>query len=161
MFGYIYQIYHPNDPETRYIGSTKKSLKERLDNHKSAYKRGKSGCSLFQIFEKYGVDVIIEMIMCSNFKDKKQMEQCEYSHIQAVKCVNEQKCFGSRSDCIHEKRKNRCIKCKGNQVCEHEKERGQCKECQPRVCCCCDVLTSTGNFNIHCKTKKHKNNLLK
>ena len=56
----IYKIYHPDNPLNFYVGSTSKTLKQRLKNHLSAY-RVKCGSFpyLHAMFKKYGSDKII------------------------------------------------------------------------------------------------------
>lgn len=95
--GKIYKI-EPiveHDEGDIYIGSTtKKYLSQRIDTHRQDYKRfknnkKKNNCSLYQLFDKYGVEncdiTLIEYIdACS----KDELLSHEKKHIKNMKCIN-------------------------------------------------------------------------
>jgi hypothetical protein len=93
--GKIYKIQKMGGNAEIYIGSTTKQyLSQRLEKHRSDYKRFKSGkiiknISSFDIFEKYGVEnceiVLIESVQCDT---KDELLQHERRHIEANECVN-------------------------------------------------------------------------
>jgi hypothetical protein len=93
--GKIYKIQTIGGNAEIYIGSTTKQyLSQRLQKHRSDYKRFKSGkiiknISSFDIFEKYGVEnceiVLIESVQCDT---KDELLQHERRHIEANECVN-------------------------------------------------------------------------
>ncbi len=78
-----------------YIGSTTKQyLSQRMDVHRSAYKRWKQGkteakTSSFEVFDEYGVDnctiVLLEVCPC-NSKDESHAREAYY--IKSMICVN-------------------------------------------------------------------------
>jgi hypothetical protein len=78
-----------------YIGSTTKQyLSQRMSNHRSSYKRWKTGklktnFTSFNLFEKYGVEncqiVLLEVV---NVKTKDELIAREGFYIRALNCVN-------------------------------------------------------------------------
>lgn len=88
----IYVIKSPDSD--RYIGSTISSLSVRFSTHKSEYKRWKDhkigNVTIFQMFEKYGVDNCkIELIENYPCNSKKELERREGELIKSTeKCVN-------------------------------------------------------------------------
>ena len=87
--GRIYKITSAQT-DNIYIGSTTKTLKQRLTEHKSDYKRfmnnpthNKSGYEIVQ-FD----DAVIELIEEKEFKDKKEMLFRERYYIEIYECVN-------------------------------------------------------------------------
>ena len=60
--GKIYKISSPDSNELVYIGSTSKSLKQRLCKHRTDYKRWCRGVpsfyTVFRLFNLYGIDNI-------------------------------------------------------------------------------------------------------
>ncbi len=93
--GKIYKIEPLNGEEGDiYIGSTtKKHLSQRMDTHRSDYKRflnGKYSCvTSFKLFEKYGVDnckiILLESV---NAKCKDELEARQAHFIKTLQCVN-------------------------------------------------------------------------
>jgi len=90
--GSIYEIVC-NVTGLRYIGSTIKSLKQRLSGHKSAYKRNKlyhdSGCSSSKVIENGNCNINlleqVEQIDISNMLIREQY------YINSLDCVNTNK----------------------------------------------------------------------
>ena len=89
----IQPICEHNEDEV-YIGSTtKKYLSQRMDTHRSGYKRwlaGRAGnVKSYWLFDKYNIEncriVLIESV-CAN--DKDELDSREAYHIQNIKCVN-------------------------------------------------------------------------
>ena len=93
--GKIYKIQKIGGNAEIYIGSTTKQyLSQRMEKHRSDYKRFKSGkiiknISSFEIFDKYGDEnceiVLIESVQCDT---KDELLQHERRHIEANECVN-------------------------------------------------------------------------
>jgi hypothetical protein len=95
MKGYIYKIQPTveHQPEEVYIGSTTKTLNERLQKHKYSYSRYLNGkdhnTSVFKLFDKYGLDnfdiILLEEI---DFNDKKELTNLEGVYIKNNNCIN-------------------------------------------------------------------------
>ena len=84
-----------------YIGSTtKKYLSQRMDTHRTDYKRWKNGLynfvTSFTIFEEYGIEncniVLLELFPCES---KDMLHSREAHYIRTLKCVN--KCIPNRT----------------------------------------------------------------
>lgn len=93
MIGKIYKLFVEGE-EDIYIGSTCKSLKERLNNHKKNYRKylnneEKINYS-FKLFEKYEIDnVKIALLEELEFVDKKELYNLESHYIKNnINCVN-------------------------------------------------------------------------
>ena len=90
--GKIYKIFSLLGEEV-YYGSTCQKLSDRYDGHKSHYKRWKKktgwGTSVYQIFEKYGVDNcrigLVEEYPCET---RQELLTRENYYIQKHDCVN-------------------------------------------------------------------------
>lgn len=86
----IYKVFHPDEPNLIYIGSTSGYLCQRMANHRSHFRMyryfNKYKTTLFDIFDKYDCnDCIIESIeSCSNVE---RYEREKY-YIQNLECVN-------------------------------------------------------------------------
>ena len=81
MIGRIYKVYSDLGPEI-YIGGTTLPLNRRFNVHKNEYKRFKLGkitrkCSSYDIIEKYGTNIKIELIKEYNICDKKHLSAYE------------------------------------------------------------------------------------
>ena len=92
--GKIYQIIsHAGDKI--YVGSTtKRLLSQRIDKHRSSYKRWKAGkqvskCMCFEMFDEYGLEnckiILIELFPCTSFDE---LTAREAHFIRTLKCVN-------------------------------------------------------------------------
>ena len=92
----VYKIIGNVDNSIEYIGSTRKQyLSQRMDTHRSAYKRWKNGKgefrTSFNVFEKYGIEncSIILLEQCDNIKTKDQLLARErYYMEQSPNCTN-------------------------------------------------------------------------
>lgn len=96
--GKIYKI-EPiieHDENDIFIGSTTKQyLSQRMENHRSSYKsfknqnKNKLDCSLYTIFDKYGVENCrITLIEKVNVQTKDELLAKENYYIQNNKCIN-------------------------------------------------------------------------
>src|SRR6185437_11230811 len=87
--GKIYKIQYKDNNDICYIGSTTKTLVNRMGNHIRCFKNNSSHYSLFELFEKYGVDnfeiILLEKYTCKN-KDELRKKEGEY--IESLDCVN-------------------------------------------------------------------------
>jgi len=98
--GKIYKI-EPIQGGDIYVGSTTKQyLSQRMDKHRSDYKRWKAGqaCKVmsFDVFEKYGIEncqiILLESV---NATCKEELLVREAHYIQTLECVN--KCIPGRT----------------------------------------------------------------
>ena len=83
-----------------YYGSTVQLLCKRMDAHRSKYKAWKNGkhhkISVFDIFDKYGVDNCkIYLVLNYPSETKEQLESKEGEYIRNNKCVN--RCIAGRT----------------------------------------------------------------
>ena len=79
-----------NQTGLQYIGATTAPLRKRLYEHKSDYKRWKSGkkgyVTSFHIIENGDYDIVlVESVSCTN---KDEMHQRERFYIESLDCVN-------------------------------------------------------------------------
>ena len=89
--GKIYKIYCPTVENSKcYIGSTTKPLiSMRFSDHKSSYKNPKTACTVYSLFDEYGVDnCIIELIEEYNATSKDDLFRRESFYIKSIDCVN-------------------------------------------------------------------------
>jgi hypothetical protein len=93
--GYIYKIQPTveHQPNEIYIGSTTKTINQRLSNHKSDYGRYLNGkynnVSVFKLFDKFGINNMeIVLLQEIEFEDKKQLTDLEGQYIRDNDCVN-------------------------------------------------------------------------
>jgi alanyl-tRNA synthetase len=88
--GKIYMVWFEGE-DKRYYGSTTTTLTKRLNQHKTHYKNNISKCSLFSLFEKYGVEnsriELVEDFPCNN---RKELEAREGYHIRNNTHINQQ-----------------------------------------------------------------------
>jgi len=90
--GKVYTVWFEGE-DKQYYGSTTVSLKERLSQHKRAYKAFLKGTynsnSLYTLFNKYGVEnakiELVEAVPCEN---RSQLEAREGFHIRANTHIN-------------------------------------------------------------------------
>ena len=92
--GKIYKIVSNTDDDICYVGSTtKKYLSQRMDSHRSDYKKLKKGkninTSAYKMFEKFGVENCrIELIEVYPSNSKDELIKKEGEHIRKLNCVN-------------------------------------------------------------------------
>jgi hypothetical protein len=96
--GKIYMVWFTNC-ETPYYGSTTNRLSTRLSQHKTQYKLKRVRCTLFPLFEKYGVDEakieLIEAFPCNN---RNELEAREGFYIRNNPHINRQVAGRSREE---------------------------------------------------------------
>jgi len=125
--GKIYKIVN-KDESMVYIGSTTQPLSKRFSQHRTDYKRWKSGeakksTTSFEIFENCGVEnariLLIEKYPC---KDKSELAKREGEITLKTHCVN--KVIAGRT-------KKEYYKANKEQILEklYEKNKDKCKEC--------------------------------
>ena len=133
-----------------YVGSTtKKYLSQRMDKHRSDYKRWKdkkfNKLTVFDIFDKYGIDNCkIYLLESVNTNSKDELTSREGHYIRTLKCVN--RCIAGRTKKECDKQYRKDNKDKINQIC---------------ICNICNCNYTKQNKSHHEKTKKHQNNLNK
>ena len=90
----VYKIWSTQGDKI-YVGSTTKQyLSQRMDKHRSDYKRWKnekcsSLLSSFKLFDEYGVEnCCIELIEAKSCKSKDELHKLEGKYIRELNCVN-------------------------------------------------------------------------
>jgi len=84
----IYKITDNKNNEC-YIGSTTKSLAERLAHHRYAYKNGNGNLMSFGLFNKYGLENCkINLLMNYPCHNRKDLEKKEGEFIRNIDCIN-------------------------------------------------------------------------
>ena len=89
----VYKIWSTQGDEI-YIGSTTKQyLSQRMDKHRSDYKRWKDNKSnfitSFKLFEEYGLEnCFIELIEAKECDSKDELHKLEGKYIRELECVN-------------------------------------------------------------------------
>ena len=92
--GKVYMIRSKDENCVSYVGSTTKQyLSQRMDNHRNSYKQWKKGkhkfISVFQVFEKYGIEnCYIELLESCPCKISEELLKKEREHIEKIECVN-------------------------------------------------------------------------
>ena len=152
----IYSIKSKSNPDLQYIGSTKQTLKRRLQLHKYNYKRYLKGkCRFVTSFDiiKYG-DYYIELYCETGTDDRSDAHWFEGLIIQAESCVNKhvpgltrqetcKKYYINNKEYYKEYQKQNKDKIK-----EYQKQKFTCE---------CGSITTINNRSRHFRTKKHKN----
>jgi len=144
-----------------YIGSTtKKYLSQRIDNHRSSYKRWKNGktgrITVFDLFDKYGIDNCkIYLLESVNANSKDEILAREGHYIRTLKCVN--KCITGRTEKEYYN---------DNKVKLLEKRKGYYNDNKDKifeVCICniCNCNYTRHNKLRHERSQKHQLNLQK
>lgn len=93
--GKVYMVWYEGKEE-RYYGSTTNKLSTRLSQHKSHYKTGNTKCSLFALFDKYGIELakieLVEAFPCDN---RNELEAREGFHLRNNTHIN--RCIPGRT----------------------------------------------------------------
>ena len=161
-----------------YIGSTTKPyLSQRMDTHRSDYKRWKLGkgghIRSYDLFDKYGIEnchiLLIESYPCET---RDELTSRESHFIRTLKCVNKvipdrtikeyQKMYYEiNSDTIKEK--NKIYKEKNKDTYQksykqyYKNNLNAIKEYKnKKFLCVCGCNYTRSNYSQHCKTKKHQ-----
>ena len=89
----VYKIWSTQGDKI-YVGSTNKQyLSQRMDKHRSDYKRWKDGkcrsITSFKLFDEYGLEnCFIELIEAKECNSKDELLQLEGKYIRELECVN-------------------------------------------------------------------------
>ena len=163
-YAYIYAIYPKDNPrsEIKYIGSTTKTLAERLKGHKSNYKRYLNGkyhwMSSCELFDKYGIDGIgIYPYEIYHYDDKADLRRREGKYIEAFECVN--KMIAGRFPCEeymkeYQKRYREENKAKAKEYQKRYREENE-DIIKVKILCECGCQVRRSKISEHKKTKKH------
>ena len=145
-----------------YIGSTTKEyLSQRMDKHRSDYRRFKDGkctsLTSFTLFDEYGIEnCFIELLEAKECKSKDELLQIEGRYIRELVCVNKV-LFPYRTK---------------EQILDYQKQykvdnKEKISEQHRKICNCeCSNTYTYRNKSQHLKSKKHrlyiesKNNLI-
>lgn len=87
--GRIYRIICLSDPTIQYVGSTFNELRHRWQQHKKCHKYKTSKISIYEYFDKHGIDNF-KIILIKEFQvvDKPHLRAYEQLYINKLKCVN-------------------------------------------------------------------------
>jgi hypothetical protein len=149
---------HPE--EYIYIGSTtKKYLSQRMDTHRTDYKRWKNGkhpskLTVYNLFDKYGIENCQILLLESvNANSKDELHSREAYYIRTLKCVN--KVIPGR------KKKQYDIdnKDKIKEYYDSNKRKISEKRKNKIHCDICNCEFRKADITKHNKTIKHQNNL--
>jgi len=172
----VYKIWSTQGDKI-YVGSTTKQyLSQRMDKHRSDYKRWKNDkthlITSFKLFEEYGLDnCFIELLEAKDCKSKDELAQLEGKYIRNLDCVNrcvagqtrKQYCkqyYEAKKDEIIENHKqynevNR-EKILEYQKQYHEVNKMKLSESRNQICKCeCGSKYTHCNKAQHFKTSKH------
>ena len=162
--GKIYKI-EPicdHDEGDIYIGSTTKQyLSQRMDKHRSSYKRWKNNkcgkVQVFEIFDKYSVEgcqiVLIETV---NAESKDELLAREKHYIRSFKCVN--KCIPGQTDQEYRNTHKEEIKLRDKKYREANLEKLHEFKNRKTACPCGGSYTHC-HQSLHFRTMKHQNYL--
>lgn len=134
-----------------YIGSTTKPyLSQRLDTHRSEYKRWKLGKAghvrSFDIFDKYGIEncqiLLIDSYACQN---RDELRRRESHYIRTMKCNN--KNVPTRTKDEYEQYQKLYRETNKESLNEKKKDKFTCQ---------CGSNYTRVNYAQHCKSKKHQ-----
>ena len=164
----IYAIKSKSYPELQYIGSTKLSLKKRLQFHKSQYKRYCKGLlkchySSFDVM-KYD-DYYIELYCETGTYNRSDAEWLEGQVIRAESCINKfvpgrtnKQYYQDNIEKIKDYRLSR-VEDHKEYVKEHYQQNKEFIKAQKRekIICECGIETSRGNIQRHKKSIAHYN----
>ncbi len=155
--GKIYKIESHLGDKINIGSTTKKYLSQRMDQHRSDYKRWKNGTRgitrSFTLFEEYGVEncsiILIELCSCSS---KDELNSKEAHYIKTLECVNKK--VPGRTKSEYRKDNPEKIRTIANKfyhknkeaICEYKQQKYEC-ECGSHIC--------LGSKSEHNRTKKH------
>jgi len=94
--GRIYKIIASEGNEV-YVGSTFNTIRDRFQQHKNDFKKGKNDISVYDMFEKYGFDGC-KMILIKEYEveDRKHLEVYETLWIKKMNAINKVQPFGNK-----------------------------------------------------------------
>ena len=160
--GKIYKIQANVDDSPVYIGSTTKQyLSQRMEKHRSDYKRWNAGTgnkySSFEIFDQYGIEncniILIESFPCDS---KDQLRAREDHFIKSIaNCINKNNAYIADMK-QYQKEYQKSPKWK-----EYNKEYQKSTKCKNwknyKISCECGGKYTIVNKLRHFKSKKHQN----
>lgn len=163
----IYKIVPTVDSEDYevYFGSTtKKYLSQRMVEHRSKYKNrdhNKINLSLFKMFDKYGVEnfviVLLETVNCNS---KDELLSRERHYIQSNMCINKAipiRTVDERKQLKREYREINKEVIKEQRKEYRQKNKDEIKTKRSIKCHCeCGVIYRYSDKARHCRSKKHQ-----
>ena len=164
--GKIYEIVNLGG-DMCYIGSTTKDyLSKRMVAHRASYKHfqktGAKNVTVFQLFDKYGIDncriVLVELCPCDT---KDELLKREAYHINEMECVNKcRPCITKQEKADYRKQymsdHREEIKNSSAKFYKDNKSSILKSRAEPTLCVCGSTIT-IGHISHHIKTAKHKN----
>jgi hypothetical protein len=85
---FVGRIYKLSSGDLHYIGSTQKTLAERLWRHRSYSKRTKTRKPSSYVLYQTGKPVTIQLLEEKTFQSSEDLRKCEQWHIENNECVN-------------------------------------------------------------------------
>jgi hypothetical protein len=175
--GRVYRIVAIEGPEV-YVGSTLLATRDRFIQHKGQYKRWKNGksngCSVYELFDKYGVDNC-RMILIKEYEveDRQHLEVYETLWVKKMKAINKyEPCGGlllkqyKKQYCEANKEKNKQYReANSNKLKEqkrryYEANKEKILEQKKQIITCeCGAELRYNNIPEHRKTKTHTDRL--
>ncbi len=163
--GRIYRIIH-NESNIQYVGSTFNRLSDRWRAHKKDYKYTSSGISIYEYFNKFGIEnftiMLIKEYQCA---DRKQLLAYEQLWINKINCINKKSAF----QILYKEQKKQYRNINKDKIIEHGKQyRAQnvdkIKEYleqrqeirNEKFNCECGGKYTLQQISTHSKTNKHK-----
>ena len=153
----IYKIEDLNG-EMCYIGSTTKDrLCQRMSGHRASYIHWQNGkrskCTVFDIFDKYGIDnchiVLLASYPC-NSKDK--LTSKEGGYITATQCINKRIEGRSHAQYVLDN----SVKIKARDSAYRDKHRSELNEWKKvSIKCSCGISYTQSHKTRHFQTKAH------
>lgn len=151
---FIYQIRCSTTGDI-YIGSTRKTLRERLTQHKADYKRYLNGkycyVTSFEILKNN--NYTIEQLEQFENIDKKQIEKIEGEYIKKNVCVN--KFIPGRTDKEYREHNKDVIKEQKREYYEHNRDK-----INQKIVCVCGSKYTHHHESRHIKSQKHQKHIL-
>ncbi len=172
--GKVYRICGPDPEAPCYIGSTTvKYLSIRMLKHRNCYKRWKSetpgfkvSCSVYQLFDKHGVDNCqIVLVELCNANSKDELRAREHYWIENSNCVNKHGDKGPLAITIekkgwYEKNREYAIQ-QGKERYEHYKTAILASQKQDMHCDVCGYAVRKNKMPRHKRSARHIANLNK
>jgi len=161
--GKIYKIQHISGEGQVYVGSTTKQyLSQRIDTHRSCYKRWKDGkhnfVTIYNLFEMHDIEnceiILLESV---NANSKDELLARESYWIKQLDCVN--KYIPNRTDKEYRQDNKEKIAEYKKKYQQDNKEKIAEQHNQPYLCITCNTTITLNGKSQHNKTKKHMNNV--
>jgi hypothetical protein len=158
-----YEIYYPDKPEEKYVGSTKyRLLSMRMSKHRADAKKG-SNCKLHELMRLKGINNFIykplATCMVGNFTEQTIFEQHWIDQMKPT--LNSQRAHGRDVERYKEYQKEYQQKPEVKQKKKEYQQTTEVKQYQKEYhsrkieCTCCEKSITRGRIEYHNNTTKH------